>query len=327
MTCLCLPRLRATLALVLPTASLRVAVPPAVLTLAATLGAAPPAAGGFDLRAALRLGLPPLPIPLPQLELIAASATALGQLSLGLGIDLLAPNGPSQLALTLRSLHLNLPRLLPLPIGLTADLPATLSLSMALSTIASVRAGFGIDLLSPGAGLALKLALAPTLALPLPTASQRPLALRLAAYAKLALAAQAFGGVGRLLPALQLLARLQLPTIGVGLGPLAALSLRLGLRSQLVALGLDLHAPNLALRLNAALRPLWALPPLGLSLSAAAGAVTWPSLLPRFALDAQALAGLNLRLAARLPLPNLAPFSMVASIAAAGGLASADCCG
>jgi hypothetical protein len=325
MSCLCLPRLRVLIAGLLPTASLRVAVPPVMATLAATLGAAS-ATGSTDLRVALRLGLPPLPIPLALVEQVSASATAASQLALGLGIDLLDAGGPSRLALTLRSLHINLPQLLPLPLPLTANLAGAMSLSMALSTMASVRASLGIDLLAPGAALALKLALAPTLALSPPSPIQLRLMLRLSAYAKLAAAARAFGGFGRLMPALELLARIELPRFSLNVGPLATLSLLLGLRANIQALlHIDPLDANLQLRLSAALRPLWALPSLSLSASAAMGA-TWTPPGASFALDAQAIAGLGLGAISRLQLPHLAPFSLVASLAAAGGLASPDCC-
>jgi hypothetical protein len=331
MTCLCLPRLRALLGGLLPTAALRVAVPPVMTTLAASLAAAPSAAAGLDLRAALRLGLPPLPVPPALVEQIAATATATSQLALGLGVDLLHPDGPARLALTLRSLHTNLPRLLPLPVALSADLAGRMNLSLALSTIAGVRASLGIDLLAPGAALALRPALAATLGAPAPALSpvQLRLAARLSAYARLALAAQGLGGIACLLPALDLLARLELPRFGLSVAPLASLSLLLGLRHQIQAvLGIDPLSAQLQARLTAALRPLWALPALQFQLPVA-GAPAWPALPASFALDAQALAGLGpgLGALARLQLPNLAPFSLVASLAAAGGLAAADCCG
>jgi hypothetical protein len=47
----------------------------------------------------------------------------------------------------------------------------------------------------------------------------------------------------------------------------------------------------------------------------------------RFALDAQALAGLGLGALAGLRLPDFGPLSLVASVAGAGALAAPDCCG
>lgn len=324
MSCLCLPRLRALITGLLPMASLRVALPPAMATLAATLPALPAPGGGLDLRAALRLGLPPLPIPLALVDHISASATAVGQLALGLGINLLVPGAPARLALTLRSLHVNLHRVLPLPMSLMADLPGAMNLSLALSTIASLRASLGIDLLAPGAAIALKGALAPALSMaPLPAARVQ-LAARLAAYAKLAAAAKLLGGFGNLLPALELMARLDLPRLALNPGPLATLSLMLGLRSNLQAvLGLDPLAADLPLRLSAALRPLWSLPSFALP---AASSVASTALAASFAADAHVLAGMGLGSIAKLQLPNLAPLSLVASLSAAGDLAAADCC-
>lgn len=315
MSCLCLPRLQAAIGLALPIAALRVPVPPVMATLAMSVGGLP--LPGASLRAALRLGLPPLPISLALVEQISATATAASQLALGLGIDLLAQNGPSQLALSLRSLHLNLPRLLPLPLALTANLSGAMSLSLALSLIAQLRATLGVDLLAPSAALALRLALSAAPSVPL------HLSARLAAYAKLALAAQAFGGIGRLLPSLQLLASLQLPSIAINLWPLGVLSMLLGLRANIQALLGSGPLANLQLSLTAALRPLWALPQLALSASTGAGL---PALGVNFAANAQALLGLNLGLVAGLRLPNLAPFSLMASVALAGGLTSPGCC-
>jgi len=324
MTCLCLPRLRALVGHLVPTASLRVALPPAVASLNAALSALPPGAGagGLSLQAAMRLGLPPLPQPSVQIEQIAASATAVQQLAIGFGIDPLAAGGPSRLVLALRSLRLHLPQV-PLPPVFSLGMRGAMSLALALSTIARVRAMFGIDLLAPGAALALKAALAASV----PPPPMAPvLALRIAAYAKLAAAAQAFGGVGRLMPALQMLARLELPSLDAGVGPLAMLSLFLGLQASIRStLGLDPSAPDLQLRLAAALRPLAALPPIAIG-AALSTAAPMPSLPSSFALDAQAIAGLGLGALASLRLPNLAPLSLAASVSAAAGLASPDCC-
>ena len=83
--------------------------------------------------------------------------------------------------------------------------------------------------------MALKAAFAVLPPAPPQVAIPLQLSARLAAYAKLAATAQAFGGFGRLLPALELLARLELPSLGDGIGALATLSLLLGLRTSIAA--------------------------------------------------------------------------------------------
>jgi hypothetical protein len=331
MTCLCLPRLQALIGQLAPVATLHVALPATLPGLAASLALAAPAAGaGASLQAALQLALPPLPLPAFAIDQICATATAAIQLALHLGIDLAHPQGPAQLALSLGSLQLLLPRLLPLLAMLRVDLAGALQLSMALSLIATARTTLGIDLLAPGAALALKLALAarlavavPALTLPAPPA----LVLRVAAYARLAEAASAFGGIGRLIPALQLIARLQLPVLGLPVPALAALSLAIGLRAGIAStLGLDVALPGLALRLQAALQPLWALSATA-ALATGGAPASLPTLGVGFALDAQALASLGLGALAGLRLPDLGPLSLFASVAGAGGLASPACCG
>ena len=328
MTCLCLPRVQALIPGLLPAASLRIGLPPILPSLAAVLSMPSAPAGGLSISAALRLGLPPLPLPPLMIDRIAATATAVAQLSAGLGISLLQPQGPARLALSLGSLQLRLPQLLALLAALKLDLNGAMNLALVLSTIANARASFGIDLLAPGAALALKLALSATLGLQAPSPPvSAALAARLSGYARLSLAATSFGGIGRLLPALELLARIRLPVLAWPVGPLASLSLLLGLRDSIRAvLGIDASLPGLQLRLQAALRPLWGLAALQLP-AAATARLSLPSLGAGFALDVQALAGLDLAAIATLKLPDLAPVSLVASLSAAAGLASPDCCG
>jgi len=276
----------------------------------------------------LQLALPPLPLSPFAIEQISATASAASQLALHLGIDLLHADGPARLALMLGSLRFALPGLLPLLATLRVDLVAAMPLSLALSTIARARTALGIDLLAPNAALALKLALAARFGAPALPALPAPPAItvRVAAYAKLALAASAFGGVGRLLPALQLIASIRLPSLGLPLPGLAALSLLIGLREALQAtLGLDATLPDLQMRLQMALRPLWSLS--ALATPGTGSPLPLPALSARFALDAQALAGLGLGALAGLRLPDFGPLSLFASVAGAGALAAPDCCG
>lgn len=325
MSCICLNKLLALLEGLLPVASLRIDVPPVMARLSASIGNLPPASGALNLQAALRLGLPPLPLSLNMVEQISAAATASSQLATLLGIDLCAPGGPTQLGITISSLHINLPKLLPLPLPFTTNLPGALRLSLALSTIASVRARLGVDLLAPGALAQLKLALSAALGAPISPISLRLMA-RISAYAKLVAAAQLFGGAHRLLPALNLLAQLRLPTLNLGLGPLASLAAFGGLGMNIRAvLGLNPAAVGFDAQLRLALQPLWALS--SLSLSASFGAPTaWPALSANFAADVHALLGLNLGALGGLRLPNLPPLSLVAGLAGIGGLASTSSC-
>jgi len=276
----------------------------------------------------LQLGLPPLPLPPLVIEQIAATATSVSQLALHLGIDLMHADGLARLSLSLGSLRALLPSLASLLATLRVDLAGAMRLSLGLSLVATARTALGIDLLAPNATLALKLALAARLGAPAPLPAMAPALLaRVSAYARLAAAATAFGGIDRLVPALGLVARLQLPNLALPVPALASLSLLVGLRDALTTTpGLDATLPGLQLRLQAAIRPLWSLSALVVA-AGPVGGLALPPLGVRFALDAQALAGIGLGTVARLRLPDLAPLSLLASVAGAAALAAPDCCG
>jgi hypothetical protein len=148
---------------------------------------------------------------------------------------------------------------------------------------------------------------------------------RASAYAKLSAAAAVFGGPQHLLPSLRLAASLRLPTIRGSLNLLALLAALLGLQSTLRGLGITSLSASAMASLRASLRPLATLPALSLRL-AAVPVSTVPTLNASFMASAQALAALNLRAAASLRLPSLAPLSLLASVASQGGLGASSAC-
>jgi hypothetical protein len=273
--------------------------------------------------------LPPLPFPAAQLDRLCATATAVAQIGAALGINLLQPGAGARLAGSLASLRLSWPRLMPQLAPLSANLAATVQLATALSVIGQARTLLGLDLLAPGAALQLQLALAvPAVAMP-PAAGLPPvLQARVAAYARLGQAASLLGGVNRLLPALEVLARLQLPALSLPAAALGTLSLLLSLRQNLGAvLGLAPQAGDFALRLQARLQPLWALaalklPAPGLS---APPLPAWPG--AGFEATLSTLAALPLAAVAQLKWPELGAPGLMAGVALSGQLAAPECCG
>lgn len=330
MSCVCLQSLRSLLASLLPLAPLaNLRLPPAVETLNAHLASRAAAASGMAFNARLALSLPPLPLSLNLVEQISATATATEQLRAAVGFNPAARGGTSSLSLAVSSLNINLAALLAQLLPLLPLLPAITRLSMTMSMVASLRASMGIDLLAPGVALRINALLnlpggAPA---PAPRLNMAAVA-RANAYASLSAAATAFGGPLNLLPSLRLIASLRLPTLPAShLNLLALLAALLGLRANMLALGLNVSASaNLTANLRLALQPLLALPPLNL-VTPPAYPMTLPTLNASFMASANAIAALNLNAALALRLPNLAPLTLMAALTANGGLGRASACG
>ncbi|MBI4696806.1 MAG: hypothetical protein HY749_22605 [Gammaproteobacteria bacterium] len=329
MSCsMCVLKLRDLLAALLPLGNLgTIPLPPALGQLNAyTNSLTGPLASTMSFNPKLALSLPPLPISLNLVEQISATATAIETLTANLGFSPCAPGGASRLSLSMTPLKLSLAALLPL-LPLMPHLATLTSLSLALRCVATLRARLGVDLLIP------KVALSVNAALGLPGAAAAPLspvamraAARAAAYAKLAAAAAIFGGPLQLLPTLRLAAQIRMPQMPGNLNLLALLAALLGLRANLLALGISNLSVGAIADLRLQLKPLLTLPPLALNATGLAGASTLPMLNANFMLSAQAIAGLNLAALANLRLPNLAPLTLIASVASSGGLSSPAAC-
>lgn len=330
MSCVCVSRLadllKALLNSLLPLANLQIPAPPAISLLAALSAAPPPSA---SLNASLRLvaGLPALSLSQAAVAQIGATMTAAAQINSALGINLFAPGAAARLAIAVQPLSLAAPRL-----GvLLGQIPAAqlAPLSLTLSTIVAVRAAFGVNLLAPGAAMQLSAAFAA--GLPGFPAMSPAVAQQISAYATLAFAANVAGGVNNLMPALNVMAQLQLPALAIDLGSLAGLAALVNLAASLQsALQLSPVTIDLSAQVQAALAPLAALPPLSLPpLSGDMPALPpgFSMSLPGFAASAQALASMNLSALVNLSLPPLAPLSLVASIAGNAGLATTSPCG
>ena len=325
---MCALKLRDLLAALLPLGNLGTIPLPASLAQlnAHTSSLSGPAASNLSFNPKLALSLPPLPISLNLVEQISATATAVEALTANLGFSPLAPGGASQLALAITPLKLSLAALLPL-LPLMPNLASLTSLSLALRCVATLRATLGVDLLLP------KVALNVNAALGLPGAPAAPLspvamhaATRAMAYAKLSAAMAILGGPPHLLPMLRLAAQIRLPQMPGNLNLLALLAALLGLRANLLALGFSNFSLAAIADLRLQLKPLLTLPPLALNLTGLGGASALPTLNANFMLSAQAIAGLNLAAIANLKLPNLAPLTLIASVAAGGGLSSPAAC-
>jgi hypothetical protein len=261
------------------------------------------AALGVLASANLKLGLPALPPlpPLPGLDAVLAFGGAALALK-GIGIDVTAPNASAQLALLAGSAALHLPALPKINIaGLLPVLQIALAVQMAK--------GLGLNLLLPG----FKLPSLPPLALTLGAGAGAWLGLAsLAATAKLAFGIDLAlpGAALKLQAMLQLMARLALPTLALDLPALSAwITLGSTLATVQAALGINLALPGAALQLAALLKPL-----LSLNLSLGMPALPLAGLL---GLNISAMAALAAALHLALPLPNLAPFAMLASLTAA----------
>jgi len=326
MSCICLPNLKNLIAALLPLGGLATLRLPAIMeTLNAHVAShGAPAASSFNAR--LALSLPALPLSLNMIAQISATATAAAQLRAALGFNPSAGSaGTSGLGLAVSSLNFNISGLLPL-LPLLPALPALTRLSLALSTMAALRANFGIDLLAPGAALRINALFGlPGAALPAPRLNMAAVA-RAQAYASLSAAATAFGGPALLLPSLRLMASLRLPTLPAQhLNLLALLAALLGLRANLTALGLGVNLSASAMAsLRLALRPMLTLPALDIRMPASVTPL--PSLNASFMASAQAIAALNLSAALGLRLPSLAPLTLLANVTMAGSLGRASAC-
>jgi hypothetical protein len=279
----------------------------------------PPGLGPLQSALALNVTLPPLPplphlpaLPFPALKVseLAALGGAANAIKLGLGIDLFNVKANAQLAAFAKSFGLH-----GAGLGLGVNASALASLSAMASLAMTLKAMFGINLLSLKAGATLTLPPLP----PLPALPPLGPLLSLAALvsaAKLGLGIDllAPGGVAKLSAALSVLVSLKIPELSLNLGPLANLLLAVALVAQLKALGIDLTTPGGAAQLAAALSLV-----ASLKLPALPALPALPSLallklalgLDLKALLALKLGGLNLG-----GLPNLGNFALVASLAA-----------
>jgi len=183
---------------------------------------------------------------------VSAAAQAMASVEAGLGIDLTAPSAQLELDATIAALNANAEAFL----GLGALDPGPwLELSSLASLAMKLKFGFGVDMFSAGASLALSAALEAALAAALSAGGS--MALFASAQASTSLSAMASamgvanlgaaGGMGEFAAKLDLLAELSIPEIEVSIGtlmpPLAILgaianiSLGLGLNPLLPGFG------------------------------------------------------------------------------------------
>ena len=265
-----------------------------------------------ELSALLKLGLPALPIPPFKMAQMAGIAATAGQLNSGLGINIFDANASAKIS-ALLSLFINLPPL---------DLPKIEPLGSLCSTLLMVKASLGVDLLAPGAAIALKASLSAmakataTATLGLPGGSMSVLA----SYSMMAsLAASAGVGLdfGGLAAKLSLVADLNIA--GPGWSPMGLLQYLAALAAALKMFGFNPFTIDASAKLALAFKPLSLLADVHADASAVAAASM-----------AQAAGGINLALSASfaamatanfsallaLKLPDLAPLSLVAGVAA-----------
>jgi hypothetical protein len=335
MTCLCLESLLNLWPSLSLMANLKIGIPPVMAQLAAVVGTSAPAGtSSASLAAALSLNLPLLPLSMSLVDQISLSVAAAAQISAQLGFSL--TDTPSMMSF-MASLNVNLAGLLGafpmIPLALSPlSLSAILNLSMALSTIASFRAMFGLDLLLPSVALNLNMALRAALGAGAGAGFglgiSASMMANLSAYAKLAAAINLMGGFPNFMLTLQAMARLQIP--GIFPNWLALLANLLALRQAAMniqaVLGLDPFAVNLALMLQAKLQPLSLIANLSLQESLGMAGMGGLMLGANFAMQAQAIAQMNLSALLSLRLPNLAPLSLVANFAFQAGVAAYSPC-
>ncbi|MDB6125055.1 MAG: hypothetical protein JWQ71_4048 [Pedosphaera sp.] len=295
-------------------------IPPIVLTLSETAGALGPASSCLNANAnmsaklSLLAGLPPLPIPALQLAALAALPPMTALIQSKMGFNPLLPMSAAVTAkLNMTFSLLNGLVLPPISIG------PLLQLGTTLSTIATLKAALGINLLAPNASIALQAALNATanLALPLSlaaltNASHYAMLASLAASMGISLA----GGLGPLAASLSLAAAVSLPALTFNptelLAVISALALIRGL------LRIDPFAADFSAKLNLGLAPLGALAvtiPVTLGAAAASGMLLG-LLLPCLSMNLQAMAGINCSALIGIPLPNLGPLTLAASLMA-----------
>ncbi len=270
------------------------------------------ASASASLSALAKLSLPALPIPGATLAAMAGLAATAGQLQSGLGINVFSASAHAQI-----SALMGLFNLLPFD---ALTLPDIGPLGSLCSTLLMVKASLGINLLAPGAAVALQASLnamasaAVAVAIPGPTLG---LLASYSAVANLAAAAGVGMNFGALGASLSAVASLQIPALSVsplGLGKLLQYLAALAACKNLF--GINPFAVGMTAQLGLALAPLQALASVTMSesLSAAAGAAMAAGSINLNA-NFSAIAKADLSALIGLKLPSLAPLSMVAAIA------------
>lgn len=274
------------------------------------LSALASASARAQLSAALALNLPPLPIPPLKLAAAATLAATAGQLK-ALGINIFSPSAGAQI-----SALINLFGLLPFP---QIPLPDIGPLASVCSTLLMVKASLGIDLMAPGAAVALQASLdamaSATAHLGLPSAGSLSVLAQYSAVASLAAACGVGLDFGAMLPKLSLVASLQIPGLPPGLNLAALLHLLAALLAAKNLFGINPLAIGVTAKLGLALEPLKLLASVKMSesLMAAAGAAAGLGSI-NLSANFSAIASANLSAFASLKLPNLAPLSLVAAV-------------
>lgn len=334
MACICaksLANLLLSLAPAFELAPPAIRVPPLLEDLSAMLPAVASAglASNASLAAVARLRFAPFPLSPLALANIQGAAAAYLQLQ-ALGINPESRSAPARISALINSININLAGL-----GRTGP-PAALARLLATGRICAIvvaaRAALGLDLLQPNASLPLRAALAAKLeAMDAAASAFAPPALaNLSAYAALAASAAPFGGIGGLVPALQVMLALRIPPLTLTMPSLADLLAALAALTNIrAALGIDPLALNAMALVRAKLALLAPLPgmALGMGLSSTAS-LHLQMILPNL----PALPGLRVGLAAQLkglrglPVRNLAPITLAAALAAESGLASRSRC-
>jgi hypothetical protein len=324
MNCACLKHLTS-LRVGLPQVTLP-PIPPIVMALSETVGGLGPAQSCLSLNAnanlsarlSLLASLPPLPIPPMQLALMAALPPMAAHIQSTMRINPLCPLPPHVSArLDMTFSMLNGLALTPLVIG------PLLQLGCTLSTIASVKAMLGVNLLAPNAAVHLNAALSAVANLALPINLQ---ALTTAShYALLASVAGSLGvnlaaGIGPLAAALNVAVAVRLPSLGFNPALLTELLAALAALAMIRnTLRIDPFHADFSTRLSASLAPLALLAavnvPASLTSAAATGMLLAP-LIPCLSMNFQAMAAMNFSPLIGIPLPNLGPLSLVASLMA-----------
>ena len=342
--CVCLSSLENLLRGLLPVVSLNIKIPSMMANLVAMSNdwpATSSSSSGISAEMMVRIrwaiGLPMLPINLHLATQIAATATAAAQIQESLGENMYTSSSsflilPSILA----SLRINLRLALSAFPAVKGGLLPMMNLTSTLAMIAQFRAAFGIDLLAPTAALQLRAAIAAAVTAGNnaggSAAVSAAVAANVSAYMSLAASANLMGGLPNLMPSLAILGQIQLPPInGQLMMDLADLfTLQQAAWNIQSVLGIDPFGINAVAQIRLALQPLIALEQINLQ------SVEWPatsgfSFLPPISVtmmaQIQALASMNLRLLAKLSLPNLTPLALVATINQQYPCTSSSSCG
>ncbi len=266
-----------------------------------------------------------------------AKLEAIAQMQQAFGVSPFSANASARLALTIKSLNMNLPPLMAMLLDQLAPLAEKLAeLAAILSTSAVVNQTLGLNLAQPGAVAKLQAALQATAAASATVSATATASanatMKLAAHMRLVAAARllginvlAPGGIAKLTAAINASAKLGLPPLNINPGQMGALASALGqISAAQAALNVNLALPNAAALLAAALSPL--LEGLGMAagLNLGASAAVSASAQAAFAASQsasasaqatmQALASADLRGMLLPPLPDLGNLSLAATL-------------